>query len=425
MQNGQKNRSKRVRRTPPNPWPTIAHPAQLPPETDWRIWLFMGGRGAGKTRAGAEWVRQQVLAKAARRIALVGPTLSDVREVMIEGPSGLARIGKGERPVYEVSRRRLVWRSSGAEAFVFSAEDADSLRGPQFDLAWCDEIAAWPKGEAVWDMLAFGLRLGTNPRVFATTTPRPVPLVRRLMKLEAAGAAVVTRAATHANAAALAPGFIASLEARYGGSQLGRQELLGELVEDPDGALFLRAWIDDNRASGLAGAIPATFDRVVIAVDPPAGAGPGSDACGVIAAGRAGDVIFVLEDASVRGLPPAGWAARVMQAAGRWGAGRIVAESNQGGEMIRAVLQAAGAGPLASRVVLKHATRSKHDRAEPVSALYASGRIRHAGFFRDLEDEMCAFGAEGGRSPDRVDALVWAINDLTTPPKPLPGIMLL
>lgn len=413
--------------TPAKPWREVAHAAQLPPERAWRTWMLMGGRGAGKTRAGAEWVRGLVEAGMAKRIALVGPTLHDVREVMIEGPSGLCAIGpETMRPTYEVTRRRLVWPKTGAcagaVAFAFSAEDPDSLRGPQFDLAWCDEIGAWANDVKTWNTLAFGMRLGPAPRIVATTTPRPRALVKRLAEKaeRARGGVVVTRASTRENAANLSPDFVAGLEEDYAGTELGRQEIDGELIEDVAGALWSRAMIEASRvgadgAEGLA--------RVVVAVDPPAGASGRSDACGIIVAGVKEGVVYVLQDATVRGLMPAEWAARVVSAARGWGAAWVVAESNQGGEMVRDVLQNAGAlaGVGRLRVKLRHAAKSKGERAEPVSTLYAGGKVRHVRVLKELEDEMCAFGTPGddGRragSPDRVDALVWAVDELLRKP---------
>ncbi len=371
---------------------------------DWRTWLFMGGRGAGKTRAGAEWVRYMALFGGAGRIALVAPTLGDVREVMIEGASGLRNIAmsRADRPRYEVSRRRLVWEN-GAVAQAFSAEDPDSLRGPQFDLAWCDEVAAWAHPDAAWDTLQMGLRLGEMPQVCATTTPRPIPLLKRLV----AGEALVTQAGTRANAENLAPGFVTAVEAAYGASVLGRQELEGELIEDPQGAMWKRGDLERSRVEAAP-----LLDEVVVAVDPPATSGPRADACGIIVAGVAaaegfGRKAFVVADGSCRGLSPLDWGARAAALAREFGAREIVAEANQGGEMVRAVLETAGADV---PVRLVHARLSKRGRAGPVAARYQAGEVAHVGVMRMLEDEMCSFGAEGVRgSPDRVDALVWAI----------------
>lgn len=392
------------------PFLRTARPDQKPPDhrTNWRNWLLLGGRGAGKTRAGAEYIRFAVSTGACSHVALVGPTLSDVREVMIEGPSGLKSIEQVSdwRPYYNVSRRRLEW-PFGAIASVFSAEDADSLRGPQFDVAWCDEVAAWPNGEAVWDNLQLGLRLGARPRCVATTTPRPVPLVERLV----AGEAVVTRATTAANQAFLAPGFVDAVTRKYGGTALGRQELNGELISDPDGALWTRSTLDQYRVS----CAPERFEDLIVAVDPAATSGARSDLCGIIVAGvtqtaGCGRHAYVLQDASVHRLRPADWGCRVAALVAETGASRVVAESNQGGEMVEAVLSGAGCDV---PICLRHARLGKHARAMPVAALYSRGKVHHVGVLLDLENEMCSFGAAGQRrSPDRVDAVVWAISTL-------------
>lgn len=366
----------------------------------------MGGRGAGKTRAGAEWVRQQV-AIGKRRIALIAPTLGDAREVMIEGPSGLSRIGLSHsRPAYEVSRRRLNW-PNGAVGHVFSAEDPDSLRGPQFDCAWADEFAAWAHPQATLDTLRMGLRLGDTPRLVITTTPRPIPALKAL--LGQAGV-VVSKAGTDSNSANLAEGFVEAMMASYGGSRLGRQEIDGELIEDPVGALWTRRDIETAIDCDTSG-----FDRIVVAVDPPVTANAGSDECGIIIAGARGSgpsrSASVLADRSFGPASPEHWARVVARAFDEFEADRIVAEVNQGGDMVVSVLNAAQAGLPVSCV---RASRGKHVRAEPVAALYAAGRVKHAGRFPALEDQMCAFGAPDGisRSPDRVDALVWAITAL-------------
>ncbi|MEQ8556747.1 MAG: terminase family protein [Henriciella sp.] len=379
----------------------------------------MGGRGSGKTRAGAEWVRRLVLFGGYRRIALVGPTFNDVREVMIEGFSGLRSIMRaGERaPEYEVSRHRLVW-PNGAEAHAFSAEDPDGLRGPQFDAAWCDEVAAWQNGRAVWDMLQMTLRLGPNPRIIATTTPRRVPLVRALVE----GATVaVTRSATRDNAENLSPVFLDHVERLYGNSDLGRQELAGELLDEESGALWTRALIDLVSLTHH----PGPLTEIVVAVDPPAGVGATADACGIVAAGTrrdAGGLVsgYVLADATVRGLSPIDWATRVIDTASRVGASRIIAESNQGGEMVRTILLQAGCR---LPIILKHARVSKRDRALPVFTLYQQGRVFHLGPFSELEKEMVAFGtAAQHRSPDRVDALVWAFTVLMVEAPTAPSV---
>jgi phage terminase large subunit-like protein len=372
-------------------------PHQEAPPDPWATWLFLGGRGAGKTFAGAAWFAKQ--AKAGRNLALVGPTFHDVREVMIEGPSGIKSLyTSGERPRWEASRRRLVFRS-GAVAQAFSAEDPDSLRGPQFHAAWADEFCAWPKPAETLAMLRFGLRLGQDPRLVVTTTPRPIRALRNLI---AEPGTVDTRAPTSANQAHLAPAFLSTLQSLYGGTRLAAQELDGLIVEG-EGGLF--------RAEDLArcrGAPPAGFERVVVAVDPPATAG--GDACGIVVCGRLEGRAFVLDDRTARGLSPNGWARRAVEAAVRWSADALVAEANQGGDMVRSVLAQAGP-PCAVKLV--KASVGKRARAEPVAALYEQGRVVHCGAFPALEEELMALGSgDLGHSPDRADALVWAVSEL-------------
>jgi phage terminase large subunit-like protein len=382
-------------------WSLTARPEQRPPDPDVSLRLFLGGRGAGKTFAGAGWINDR--AQGGERMALIGPTLHDVREVMVEGPSGILALAPDRpRPRWESSRRRLVW-PNGAVAYAFSAEDPDSLRGPQFHAAWADELCAWRQPEKVLANLRLGLRLGARPGLLVTTTPRPVPALRALM---AEPDARVDRAPTSANAEHLAPGFIDGLKALYGGTSLEAQEMEGLVVEG-DGALF--------RADDLARArraqdygVPA-FEWVVVAVDPPITAG--GDACGIVAVGRAGDRAFVIADASARGLSPLGWARRVAETARKVGADLVLAEANQGGEMVRSVLAQAECD---RPIKLVHASRGKRARAEPVAALYEQGRVIHCGAFTALEEELMALGSEDGprRSPDRADALVWAVTEL-------------
>jgi phage terminase large subunit-like protein len=380
--------------------------AQLEPDGGWLIWLFLGGRGAGKTRAGAEWVHRSVRA-GSRHVALVAPTFGDVREVMIEGVSGLLNIGPDdERPRYEVSRKRLVW-PNGAIGHAFSAEDPDGLRGPQFDLAWGDELAAWAEPEKTLNTLRMGLRLDDKPRLMLTTTPRPLPLLKHLT---GSAEVAVSHQPTAANADNLAPGFVAAMEQAYGGSALGRQELDGLLIDDPPGALWTR-----NQVEAACRAKAFNPGRIIVAVDPPITGGPRADECGIVVAGvseggpdrRA----IILADRSFGPAMPADWAAAVAGAYEEFEADAVIAEANQGGEMVRSVLRAASTD---LPIKLVHATRGKHVRAEPVAALYAARRIVHAGHFPALEDQMCAFGAPDAprASPDRVDALVWAITEL-------------
>ncbi|QLF71363.1 DNA-packaging protein [Peteryoungia desertarenae] len=386
-------------------WQLLARPEQLAPEGDWTSWLILGGRGSGKTRAGAEWLQAQVMAAGKRtdlRIALVAETLGDAREVMIDGVSGLTRIARRMRPEVEISRRRIVW-PNGAIAQIFSSEDPESLRGPQFHLAWCDELAKWKHADETYDMLQFALRLGENPRQVVTTTPRPIPLLKRLMADETTR---LTRMATKRNAAHLAPGFLSALTGRYGGTRLGRQELDGELIEDRPDALWKRARLDE-----IVVKLSEPLRRIVVAVDPPAGGT--SACCGIVVAGlKENGQAVVLADCSVEGAGPAGWARAVVAAFRRFEADRVVAEVNQGGDMVRAVLEGIEAKLPLTTV---RATRGKFLRAEPVAALYEQGRVTHAGRFAALEDQMCDFGPDGlssGRSPDRLDALVWALTAL-------------
>ncbi len=389
-------------------WALDARPDQLAPKSDWLTWLILGGRGAGKTRAGAEWVRALATAEAkpAGPIALVGETFADTREVMIEGVSGLLAIHtSGERPQWQRTRRRLIW-PNGTVAQAFSAEDPESLRGPQFSAAWADELAKWRYPDACWDMLQFGLRLGAHPRQVVTTTPRPIPLQKRLIAGQADGTTAVSRATTADNAMNLSPGFLGRVVARYHGTRLGRQELLGEMIEERADALWQRDTIEASRVDKAP-----DLSRIVVAVDPPASQKSGR--CGIVVAGLGPDDIgYVLADGSVSEVRPAEWAAVAIALYRRFRADALVAEVNQGGDMVAAVMREVDAQVPVKPV---RATRGKWLRAEPVAALYAQGRVRHVGALPELEDEMCDFGIDGlsaGRSPDRLDALVWALTAL-------------
>lgn len=397
-----------------------ALPHQLPPEGAWKTWVIMGGRGAGKTRAGAEWVRAEVEGAGpadpgrSRRIALVGETLDQVREVMVFGESGIITCSPPDRrPVWEAGRRRLVW-PNGAVAQTFSAHDPDSLRGPQFDAAWADEIAKWPNAEESWDMLQFALRLGSYPRQVVTTTPRNVGVLKAILRNPST---VVTHAPTEANRAYLAASFFEEVQARYGGTRLGRQELQGELLEEAEGALWTLGRLEAVREREA----PA-LDRIVVAVDPPVTGHGGSDACGIVVAGveMTGEPkdwrAHVLEDASVSGASPEGWARAALAAMDRHGADRLVAEVNQGGDLVERLVRMID--PLVPYRGV-HATRSKMLRAEPVAALYEQGRVAHVRGLGALEDQMgkmTATGWQGMGSPDRLDALVWALTDLMIAP---------
>ncbi len=394
---------------------------QLPPPGDWRTWLILGGRGAGKTRAGAEWVRAQALgipplaSGPARRIALVGETLGDVRRVMIEGVSGLLGVHAAhERPEWRSSLGQLEW-PNGAMAQVFSASEPDSLRGPQFEAAWCDELAKWPEPERAWDMLQFALRLGALPRQVVTTTPRPIPLLKSIIE---DAMTVTTRARTADNAANLADGFVSEMTRRYAGTALGRQELDGEIIDERAGALWRRDWIEAHRVAAAP-----ELRRIVVAVDPPVTATATSDACGIIVAGLGTDGrAYILADRTIQGREPPIWARAAVAAYTEYMADRVVAETNQGGDLVEMILKQS-----ASNVPVRQvkATRGKWVRAEPVASLYAEGRVAHVGVFPQLEEQMCVFGADGlarGKSPDRLDALVWALTDLMIDTAPMPLI---
>ncbi len=365
----------------------------------------MGGRGAGKTRAGAEWLRVQV--RKGVRCALVGATLHDVREVMIDGPAGLrATAPKGQMPTYEVSRRRLRWPNGGV-AYAYSAEEPERLRGPQFHYAWADEFCAWKAPDEALAMLRMGLRLGVTPQLCVTTTPKPMRALKVLM--DEPGVAV-TRATTRDNVG-LGEGFLQGLLSLYGGTRLAAQELEGLVVDDDAQALWTAA--DLQRCYG---ARPDAFDRVVVAVDPPATSH--GDACGIVVAGRLGQRGYVLADETVSGVSPLGWAHKVAAVVREHGARRVVAEANQGGEMIRSLLAMAACDV---PIELVHARVGKRARAEPVAALYEQGRVSHCPkdgkVFAALDEELMALGIDDGskravKSPDRADALVWALTSL-------------
>jgi phage terminase large subunit-like protein len=393
---------------------------QLPPAGNWRTWVIMGGRGAGKTRAGSEWVRSEVEGSRpcdpgrSRRVALVGETIDQVREVMVFGDSGiLACSPPDRRPTWEASRKRLVW-PNGAVAQVFSAHEPESLRGPQFDAAWVDELAKWKKAEDAWDMLQFGLRLGQTPRQVVTTTPRNVGVLKRILDNPST---VVTHAPTEANRAYLAQSFLEEVRARYAGTRLGRQELDGVLLEDAEGAMWtmsMLASLQVERAPEL--------DRIVVAVDPPVSGNEASDSCGIVVVGArlTGSPqdwsAVVLEDATVQGTSPRGWAEAALAAMARHGADRLVAEVNQGGDLVETVVRQVD--PLVPFRAVR-ASRGKAARAEPVAALYEQGRVRHVRGLGTLEEQMCQMtvrGYEGRGSPDRVDALVWALQELILDP---------
>ena len=400
-------------------WPPFAHEGQLPTRADWRVWLILAGRGFGKTRAGAEWVSELARQDGQLRFALVGATFDEVANVMILGRSGLIAVARDEEDVLWFPHARKVVFASGAEAAVFTGARPAKLRGPEHHYAWCDELAKWQHPDETWNNLLLTMRGCADARVIVTTTPQPIALLTKIM---ADPANVVTRGRTSDNRH-LPAAFVEAMKAQFGGTRLGRQELDGEPIEDFEGALWTRELVercrvDPHPPAGRAVGHPLPlagegFVRIVIGVDPPASAG--GDACGIVAVGLGDDGVgYVLGDHSVAGLRPEGWARAVAAAAEAHGADRVVAEANQGGEMVESVLRAADC---ALPVKPVHARRGKAARAEPVAALFESGKARFAGAFPSLEDELCGLLAGGGYagpggSPDRADAMVWAFAEL-------------
>lgn len=417
-----------------------AHGGQKEPAgSDWRVWLLMAGRGFGKTRAGAEWVwararDSSILRRSSGepslgvnggpvRFALVGATRDEVAKVMVEGPSGLIAVAGTGEAVEWVPTQGLVRFSSGAEAFVYSAEAGEKLRGPEHHFAWADELAKWTRADAAWDNLQMGLRLGERPRMIVTTTPKAVPIVRRVKAMKGC---VETHGRTGENVH-LPEAFVEWAAETYGGTRLGRQELDGMLFEEVEGTLFPRDLIEKARTPPLPIVFPEgerALRRVVVGVDPPASAEGG---CGIVVCGMGADgVAYVLADHSVTGMRPEGWARAVCRAAEAWQADRVVAEKNQGGDMVESTLRAVEA---LLPVKLVNASIGKSARAEPVAALFEAGKVKIAGRFPELEDEMAGLIAGGGyegpgRSPDRADAMVWAMSALIRP-RPEPRIRLL
>lgn len=380
-------------------WTLHARPKQLPPPGDWYAWLILAGRGFGKTRTGAEWIRHKIESGQAGRIALVGRTAADVRDTMIEGESGLLAVcPPWAKPTYEPSKRRVTW-PNGAIATAFTGEEPNALRGPQHDAAWADELAAWKYPET-WDQLQFGLRLGQRPQVVITTTPRPTPLVKSIV---ADSDSVTVRGTSYENRENLAPSFFKQIIQKYEGTRLGRQELNAELLEDVDGALWNLTQIDSLRVAEAPDLI-----RVIVAIDPATTSNAESNETGIIVAGLGRDGHgYVLNDVSVRDTPD-GWARRAVNAYREAKADRIIYEANQGGDMVATTLRTIDRSVPLTAVT---ASRGKLTRAEPVSALYQQGRVHHVGAFAALEDQMTSW-VPGEPSPDRMDALVWAITSL-------------
>lgn len=396
------------RRRANDPWdgPTgTARPKQLPPGGAWQTWLILAGRGFGKTRTGAEWIRKRVQAGLARRIVIAGPTAADIRDIMIEGESGLLAVcaRAGVHVTYNPSKRRITF-ANGATAVLVSADESSRFRGLQCDTFWCDELASWRYADA-WDQLQLGHRLGTDPRGIVTTTPRPIPIIKDLI---ADGAVVTTTGNTYENRENLASRFIEQIVKRYEGTTLGRQELYAEILEDVEGALWQRKLIDSHRVK--AGEVPA-LPAVAVAIDPATTHGEKSDQTGIAVAGRGDDGEFYVLHVAGHRMSPNDWANRVLDLYELHEADEIIAESNQGGEMVKAtILNACRDREMRPpRVRLIHAKRGKRLRAEPVAALYEQGRVHHVGQFASAEDEMCVFPV-GGDHDDQVDALVYAVT---------------
>jgi len=384
-------------------WSFIAHEGQIPPrDKDWFVYLMRSGRGGGKTRAGAEWVLDKVRG-GARMIALVGETKADVRDFMIDvGQSSILKVARPhERPIYEPSKRRLTW-PNGAIALGFSGDEPDQLRGAQFDVAWVDELAKFKYAKEAWDNLMFCMRTGKNPQVFVTTTPRPIPIIKELVK---APDTIDVRFSTFQNMENLSPQFIDRIKQKYEGTRLGRQELYGEILDDVQGALWTYDLIENLRVRKC----PVELQRIVVAVDPAVSSEEDSDETGIVVAGLGVDGRgYVLDDLS--GIySPNEWASRVVAAYDKYHADRVVAEVNNGGELVRANIQTVRKNIPYTAV---HASRGKHVRAEPVHGLYEQGKINHIGSFSVLEDQMCNWVQGSKDSPDRMDAMVWGFTNL-------------
>lgn len=392
-------------------WKYWGRPDQFAPVgVDFDTWLILSGRGWGKSRTGSEWVRQQVESGRCKRLALVARTAADARDVMVEGDSGILKISPPWfRPKYEPSKRRLTW-PNGAIATTFSADEPNALRGPQYDGAWADELAAWKYDQDAWDQLQFGLRLGANPQVIVTTTPRPTVLVKGLLKDPRT---FLTRGSTYDNAGNLAPKFLRKLLDKYEGTRLGRQEIEGLVLEDTPGALWKRSLIEARRL-GVGDLLPA-MRRIVVAVDPAASSDGDNAETGIVVVGLGVDgIAYVLEDLSGH-HEPSDWADLVLSAYDKWKADRVIAEVNNGGALVEANLKAAARAKKrpSPPYTAVHASRGKQTRAEPVATLYEQGKVRHSGAHPYLEDQLCTWApAEDPRSPDRLDALVWAVTFL-------------
>lgn len=388
-------------------WLATARPEQVTPEGDWNVWLILAGRGWGKTRTGAEDVAHYGQTHPGVRIAVAAPTYADARDTCIEGESGLLSVL--EPSAIDTWNRSLgeLILTNETRYKLFSADEPERFRGPQHHRAWVDELAAWRYPESL-DQLVFGLRLGDLPQLVATTTPRPVRMIRELLARQDVR---VTRGSTFDNRAHLAPAALAQLEARYANTTLGRQELYAEILDEMPGALWTRNRIDADRMPDDPEAVElvvASCERIVVAIDPAVTSGEDSDETGIIVAGRAHNRGYVLEDLSGR-YTPDGWARLAVDALHRWKADRVIGEANNGGDLVETVLRTIDPALPYRKVT---ASRGKRVRAEPVAALYEQGRVHHVGLFADLEDQMCSWTPESDVSPDRMDALVWAMTEL-------------
>lgn len=403
-----RRRAQRVERV----WDT-ARPEQIAPDGDWRYWLILAGRGWGKTRTLVEYGIKRIADYP--RLAIVAPTFADGRDTVVEGESGFLAHHRNQIETWNRSMGELHF-TNGARGKIFSADEPDRLRGPQHHTALCDELAAWRYPQATWDMLMMGLRLGDDPRVCAATTPRPIALLKWLVDQPDAH---ITRGSTFDNRANLAPAFFDAIIARYAGTTIGRQEIEGLIIDDVPGALWSRALLDRLRVVKAPDLV-----RAVTAIDPSTTGG--GDEAGIVSAGVgwcdcAGKRElhgFVLHDDSVQAAPHI-WAYTAVTAYHRIRADRLVAESNQGGEMVSLTI---GTIPTAPPVKLIHASRGKHARAEPVAALYEQGKVHHVGVFAKLEDELCQWTPHSADSPNRLDALVWALTELLVTNKPTPPV---
>jgi phage terminase large subunit-like protein len=398
----------------PYSWSRHARTDQLPPSGAWLVWLILAGRGWGKTRTGAEWIKDEALRTPGTRWAVVAPTYADARDTCVEGESGLLSVLPDDRVKdWNRSLGELIL-VNGSRIKLFSADKPDRLRGPQHHGAWCDELAAWTYPEA-WDQLQFGLRLGDYPRTVVTTTPKPIPMIRQLLARDDVH---ITRGATFDNAANLSEAALATLRARYEGTRLGRQELHGEVLEDVPGALWVLATIEAARARRQD---EWDLVRVVTAIDPAVTSGEDSDETGIVTAGVSesgwcphcgpitnGPHAVILADDTVKTSPDA-WCRRAVDALELWKGDRVIGETNNGGDLIETVLRTVDSSVPYRKVT---ATRGKRLRAEPVAALYEQGRVHHAGGFPELEDQQCSWTPDSSGSPDRLDALVWALTDL-------------